>query len=107
MATMKTPVKTIAPIKLDLEFDSPEEIKYLATQETFVTFIYDNVLDIISKAADQNLKKVDIIEIINLNYVIELDKNQYKKVLNTILKHYESIENYDKCMDIALIIKKL
>ena len=29
MATMKTPVKTVEPVKLDLEFDFPEEIKYL------------------------------------------------------------------------------
>lgn len=107
MATMKTPVKTVEPVKLDLEFDFPEEIKYLATTETFVIFMYDNVLDIISKAIDQNLKKVNIIEIVNLNYVIEIDRNQYKKVLNTILKYYESLENYDKCMDIALVIKKL
>ena len=81
-----------------IEYDARFPIGQFKLSQSVVKWI----LSLESKSAN-SLKK----EIVNLNYVIEIDKNQYKKVLNTILKYYENLENYDKCMDIALIIKKL
>jgi len=108
MENMKLQTTDIEPIKIeiDVNIDSPEDIRLLETSKSFIIFIYENILDVLTKAIKLNLKKIDLIEIVNFNYMVELDRNQYKKVLNSILKHYESIEDYDKCMDIASLISK-
>jgi hypothetical protein len=104
---MKPKIKNIESVKVEIEFDSPNDIRQLASQKDFVIFIYENILDKIEKAIKQKLKRIELIEITNLFYIVEIEKKQYKDVLNKILLHYEGLEDYNMCIKISDLIKKV
>jgi hypothetical protein len=104
---MKSKEKKVESIKIEIEFDTPHDIMSLASQKDFITFIYDNTLDKIEEAIKLKLKRIELIEIRNLFYSIEIERKQYKPILEKILNLYESSEDYDTCIRISNLIKKL
>ena len=49
---------------------------------------------------------MELFNIFNLSLVVELEKPNYKDVLNNIIKHHANEENYEKCLLIQHTIDK-
>tara|TARA_Y100000389_G_C17456480_1_gene518512 strand:+ start:2481 stop:2804 length:324 start_codon:yes stop_codon:yes gene_type:complete len=92
---------------LEIIYNDGEDLKELATKEEFREFILKDSLKSINKAIKNNLDKVELFNIFNLSLIIELDKSNYKNVLENISKHYIEDENYEVCSSINKLIKKI
>jgi hypothetical protein len=92
---------------LEILYNDGEDLKELATKEEFREFILKDSLKSINKAIKNNLNKVELFNIFNLSLIIELDKSNYKNVLENISKHYIEDENYEMCSSINKLIKKI
>jgi len=92
---------------LEILYNDGEDLKELATKEEFREFILKDSLKSINKAIKNNLNKVEFFNIFNLSLIIELDKSNYKNVLENISKHYIEDENYEMCSSINKLIKKI
>ena len=92
---------------LEILYNDGEDLKELATKEEFREFILEDSLRSIKKAIKNNLDKVELFNIFNLSLIVELDKSNYKSVLEKISKHYIEDENYEICSSINKLIKKI
>ena len=91
---------------VEIFYDHHEALNELLNQKKFVEFILEDSLKTIKYAADNNLDKVKLFNIPNLSLIIEIEKNQYKNILKTLLKYYESKEDYAECFEIQLLLRK-
>ena len=92
---------------LEIVYNDGEDLKELATKEEFRTFILKDSLKSIEKAIKDNLNKIELFNILNLSLIIELEKSNFKSVLQNISKHYIEDENYEMCSAINKLIKKI
>lgn len=92
---------------IELIYGSKEDLVGLASKEEFVKFILEDSLSTITKAINENSEKVELFNILNLSLIVELDKSNYKNVLERIIQRYVEVEDYDKCIEIQSLIKKL
>ena len=92
---------------LEILYNDGEDLKELATKEEFREFILKDSLRSIQKAIKNNLNRVELFNIFNLSLIVELDKSNYKSVLENISKHYIEDENYEICSSINKLIKKI
>ena len=95
------------PTMLEILYNDGEDLKELATKEEFREFILKDSLRSIQKAIKNNLNRVELFNIFNLSLIVELDKSNYKSVLENISKHYIEDENYEICSSINKLIKKI
>jgi hypothetical protein len=56
--------------------------------------------------AHESDHKSKILNVVNFNYILIINKTQFKDILNTILKFYEEQEEYLECKEITKLIKK-
>jgi len=92
---------------IELEFKDKEDIINLASKKEFVDFVLKDSLEAISEAIEDNLDKVELFNILNLSLVIKLEKSKFKPVLERIIQYYVEREDYDKCIEIQSLIKKI
>jgi hypothetical protein len=98
-----TKVKEIPNIKLYCETE--EDIKQLLLKKEFIDFIMDSTYNSIRD--NKEASSIVLFNIENLSFSIEIEKHNYKKALQNVLKYYEKIESFDACIDIAELIKTL
>lgn len=91
---------------VEIFYDHPEALNELLKQKKFIEFILEDSLKSIKYAADNNLDKIELFNIPNLSLIVEVEKSQYKNILKTVLKYYESKEDYAECLEIQLLLKK-
>ena len=92
---------------IELPYKNVKDIINLASKKEFVGFILKNSYEAISEAVEDNLDKVELFNILNLSLVIKLEKSNFKPVLERITQYYVEMEDYDKCIEIQLLIKKI
>lgn len=92
---------------LELVYQDKDDLLKLSKSEDFVEFILLDSLDTIKKAVDENLEKVELFNILNLSLIVELEKSNYKSVLERILQYFVEIEDYDVCIEVQQIVNKL
>lgn len=68
--------------------------------------LYPWLYDIIKHALDKKLEEVAIIKFIDSKMYATIKKEDYKELLNKILDHYISKEEYEKCAEIRDLINK-
>ena len=103
----ETQTKKREVTNIELAYESKEDLVRLASKEEFINFVLENSLKTITQAIEENLEKVELFNILNLSLIVELNKPQYKSVLQRIIQHYEDIEDYNKCIEIQALINKL
>ena len=93
--------------RIQISYESPEELKKLHSSEEFISYVQSKVLDKIKYAIKNNLKKVEIFNILNMAIIIEVKKENYKKILQKINDSYLKIEDFEKCHEISKLINEL
>jgi hypothetical protein len=104
---VKKETKKYKPIKLEIVFESSEELEELYLKPKFKNYILENALDLIERAIIKNKQKVELYNIINLSVIIELERKNFKPVLLKICKLYEDKEEFEMCGIIKKLIKKI
>ena len=100
-------VKRKETTSIEIIYNNSEDLKVLCNREEFRQFIIDDSFPTIKNAIENNLDKVELFNIFNLSLIVELDKSNYKNVLNNIIKHYINDENYEMCNSIKKLINEI
>jgi len=103
---MTRAVKQHIPLNIELIIYEQEQINSLKESVEFKTFIFKHVLISIKDAIKNKLNEAKILNVVNFNYTLIINKTQFKDILNTILKFYEEQEEYLECKEITKLIKK-
>jgi hypothetical protein len=69
--------------------------------------IIEETVFAINDGLKTNKKSISLFEVADSNSYIQLEKNNWKPVLETLLDYYVEQENYDKCIECRDLIKKL
>ena len=94
-------------LSLEILFEYKEELDTLLEDEDFHQLILDEAFKVISEAVKNESGEAKIAYISNLGSSVLVHKNNFKEVLDTVLKFYEKKEDYDKCSEILLIKNSL
>ena len=65
------------------------------------------VVDAIKDGIKRKRRNVSLFQVNDSNYVIGLDKKQWKPSLESALKYYEEHEEYNKCSEIVKLMNSL
>jgi hypothetical protein len=94
-------------INLQIAYNSQEDLDALATSEQFTSFILQNSLDIITQAMEEKKDKVELFNIVNMSFIVEIEKSQYPSILKKIMEYYADQEDYDKCIEIQNVLNSI
>ncbi len=92
---------------IQIAYSDPEELVELSLNEGFIKYVHEKALEKIKHALNNNLGKVGIFNIFNMSLIIELERKNFKNVLETINKVYIKSEDFEKCVEIQKLIDKL
>tara|TARA_R110002153_G_scaffold44859_1_gene126642 strand:+ start:55 stop:381 length:327 start_codon:yes stop_codon:yes gene_type:complete len=92
---------------IELEFKDKEDIINLASKDEFVSLVMNDSLEAITEGVEDNLDSVDLFNILNISVMVKLERSNFQPVLNKITQYYAGKEDYDKCIEIQSLIKKL
>ncbi len=69
--------------------------------------VMKEVVDAIKDGIKRKRRNISLFQINDSNYVIGLDKKQWKPSLESALKYFEEKEEYNKCSEIVKMINSL
>ena len=58
-------------------------------------------------ALENDLEKIEIFNIFNLSLIIELERKNFKSVLDKVMDSYIKEEDFEKCNQIKILINKI
>lgn len=100
-------VKVRKPKELVINYDSGISLSELYTSDVFTSLILNETLEAIEEAIETNKTEAHIINVSNYGFKVMIDRSQFEPAINNILKKYEKEENYDKCIYLTQLIKKI
>ena len=69
--------------------------------------VYKSLVDGVSEAIKTNKNEIKLCEVKNSNLYITVEKQEWKKSLDSALQFYIDIEEYEECSKIKNLIDKL
>lgn len=99
--------KKSLPRNIDLFFISENELDQLLHNDEFKELLIKESYKAISKSIRRKTNKATIVTINNLGISINVDKKDFKSILEKVIKHFEIVEDYNECTKISKLIKKL
>lgn len=100
-------IKIRKPKELVINYNNETDLNELYTSDIFSNLILDETLEAIEEAIETNKTEAHIINISNYRFKITINRDQFESAINNILKKYEKEENYDKCIYLTQLIKKI
>lgn len=100
-------IKIRKPKELVINYNNETDLNELCTSDIFSNLILDETLEAIEEAIETNKTEAHIINISNYRFKITINRDQFESAINNILKKYEKEENYDKCIYLTQLIKKI
>jgi hypothetical protein len=100
-------VKVRKPKELVINYNNETDLNELCTSDVFSDFILSETLEAIEEAIETNKAEAHIINISNYRFKITINRDQFESAINNVLKKYEKEENYDKCIYLTQLIKKI
>lgn len=94
------------PTRINVLFQTKKQLDLLADTFEFRSFTYAVVIEHIEDALKNNLDEIIIFDVFNFSLLIKIKKENYIKCLKHMLKFYEKVENFEKCILINKLIKK-
>lgn len=104
---METMEEKTKPIALEITFLKKEDILELANNKKYTKFILEEAYKVIKDNISDKPEKIQLFDIINFGLTISIDSKDFPKCLHSILKYYESIEDYETCSELEELIKHL
>jgi hypothetical protein len=95
------------PVSISLKIDTYADLQALTESAAFKLFIFDKTLAAIKTAIRGKKNEITLFNIVNFNYLLSIDKTDFKKVLENIVQFYIEQEEYEKCKEVDKLIKKL
>jgi hypothetical protein len=92
---------------LKLTLDKGVNYDDIKNNPQIVSFVIDEMVDAVKDGIKSKRRNISLFQIYDSNYIIGLDKKQWKPSLESALKHYENKEEYIKCSEIKKIIESL
>ena len=97
--------REVTPI--EITYNTKKDLDELASSDQFKSFILKRTLEEIEFALENDLEKIEIFNIFNLSLIIELERKNFKSVLDKVMDSYVKDENFEKCNQIKKLINKL
>ena len=97
--------REVTPI--EITYNTKKDLDELASSDQFKSFILKRTLEEIEFALENDLEKIEIFNIFNLSLIIELERKNFKSVLDKVMDSYIKDENFEKCNQIKKLINKL
>jgi len=97
--------REVTPI--EITYNTKKDLDELASSDQFKSFILKRTLEEIEFALENNLEKIEIFNIFNLSLIIELERKNFKSVLDKVMDSYVKDEDFEKCNQIKKLIDKL
>ena len=97
--------REVTPI--EITYNTKKDLDELASSDQFKSFILKRTLEEIEFALENNLEKIEIFNIFNLSLIIELERKNFKSVLDKVMDSYVKDENFEKCNQIKKLADKL
>lgn len=72
-----------------------------------IQVVIDETVVAIKEGIAKNKKSINLFEVTNSDYYIELKKEQWKSSLEKALEYYIEKEEYDRCIECRDLINKL
>lgn len=91
---------------IELSWDSQEDLADLANSEQFQNFILEESLKAIIDALKNEKQTAELFNIFNMSVIIEIEKSQFKTVLNKLNEKFVYNEEYERCAQLKKLIKK-
>jgi len=95
------------PIKLQIEYDEVEQLDEMLRNDEFTDFILGKTLIALKQSIRKNKSECVLIEVTNYNYKIKIPKTRYKNLIKSLLKYYESKEDYSTCSELIRLESRL
>ncbi len=91
---------------IELTWEDNEDLLNLANSEQFSHFILEESLKAIIDALKNKKPKAELFNIFNMSVIIEINKPQFKDVLNKINEMFIQNEEYERCTQLSNLITK-
>jgi|TARA_R110000796_G_scaffold138354_1_gene254467 hypothetical protein len=93
--------------QIEITYNTKKDLDELASSDQFKSFILKRTLEEIEFALENDLEKIEIFNIFNLSLIIELERKNFKSVLNKVMNSYAEDEDFEKCNQIKQLIEKI
>jgi hypothetical protein len=95
-------------VDIEVIYDGTRDnLEELLNMSEFISTITEKSLGVIKYALEENKDKIRLFNIINLGIYVEIDKSNYKGILQKIMSYYSELEEYEMCSEVEKLIKKL
>jgi hypothetical protein len=91
---------------LEIFFTDEKDILKLAKSEDLNEIVMKESLVAIKDAIKNKSETADIVNITNLNCIVSIKKEDFGKVLDTLVNYYQNKEEYLTCSSIIKLKKK-
>jgi uncharacterized protein YktA (UPF0223 family) len=95
------------PLPLEITFNQTEDLLELSQNKKYRKFILEETYRALKTNIPLKSEKIQLFDIINFGFIISVSSENYSKCLYSVLKHFESIEDYDSCSDVKELLKQL
>jgi len=69
--------------------------------------VIEEVIVAVREAIRRKKSSIELFEVANSDYYLELKKDQFKSSLETVLEYFVEKEEYDRCIECRDLINKL
>ena len=94
-------------LSLEILYDHKEELSELVESKDFHQLLLDEAIEVIEEALDKKENQVTLFSITNLDCFLMLEKSNFPKVINKVIKFYEAEEDYDKCAKLVKLKERV
>jgi hypothetical protein len=93
--------------KIAIVWEEGEDITLLGDDEKFKELILTKTYKSITKAIKSGEDTIELFDVPNHGVIIEISKENYKPALQTIQSYFIDKEEYEECIKIQKLLKKL
>ena len=91
---------------IEIDWENPEDLAELSTNDKFIKFVLKESYLSILTALKNKENKSELFNIFNMSAIIEINKSQFKTVLNKVIQMLIEEEEYENCNKIKKLIEK-
>lgn len=99
--------KIYVPLDISLQFDSLEQLEKLETTVEFKDILFESVIEALNFVSKTKDPKISLFRIPTLDMVIVLSKKNYNKILDNMIIYYTEKDNFQRCIELTKLKKKL